>query len=385
MATTDASIAPSRLCVPVQAALAGATPKRCFTSRSSASRCRSARQSWLSANGIHALDALVFLMGGLPEYIHRGAGHESGCGPNAFSALMRWSDGAQGVFLCNNNAGARREQYVLHGPGETCTVTDTELSIEKDGVVTKTPVVSIGDGVDAEHEAFLRAVRDGIEAAACRRFSRTLTVARRTDRGRFQWPGATTAERWSRSDSRARGCNWLILVVQPTQMQSVIAPLPANFRRSSLEDVRDSQHERTDIVGAILGPGAPPLSPAVLNKMPRLAIVGVAALSLVRYAPEMLLARGITVVNASTAYAQSVAEFALGLAILGRRRAFVSHHIMRGGGWGTHPQVAACAPLRKERDAKWRPAIAASGLEPFARRMWKATNKHRPHPHVAPH
>ena len=332
-------------------------------------------QSWLSANGIHALDALVFLMGGLPEYITALAGDEAGCGPNAFSALMRWSDGAQGVFLCNNNAGARREQYVLHGPGETCTVTDTELSIERDGVVTKTPVVSIGDGVDAEHEAFLRAVRDGIEPPhAVAALAPSLLLAELIEAG-FNGPvprpqsGVVAA---TRAHEAATGS---ILVVQPTQMQSAIAPLLANFRMVSLEDVRDSPHERTDIVGAILGPGAPPLSPAVLNKMPRLAIVGVAALSLVRYAPEMLLARGITVVNASTAYAQSVAEFALGLAILGRRRAFVSHDIMRGGGWGTHPQARGLRALAQRTGRKWRPAIAASGLEPFARRMWKATNQ----------
>src|SRR3984957_8871074 len=60
-------------------------------------------RSWLSANGIHALDALVFVMGGLPEQMTAIADDES------FSALMRWPDGAQGVFMCNNKAGERRE------------------------------------------------------------------------------------------------------------------------------------------------------------------------------------------------------------------------------------------------------------------------------------
>src|SRR5262249_51706133 len=59
-------------------------------------------RTWLSANGIHALDALIFMMGGLPEHLHAFA---DGIGdtPSAFSAVMRWRGGAQGVFLCNNN------------------------------------------------------------------------------------------------------------------------------------------------------------------------------------------------------------------------------------------------------------------------------------------
>ena len=76
-------------------------------------------RSWLSANGIHALDALVFAMDGLPDEIAAFAG--DGDIPANFSAgdaLARW---AQGTFLCNNTAGVRHEAYSFHGPGETLT------------------------------------------------------------------------------------------------------------------------------------------------------------------------------------------------------------------------------------------------------------------------
>jgi phosphoglycerate dehydrogenase-like enzyme len=105
-----------------------------------------------------------------------------------------------------------------------------------------------------------------------------------------------------------------------------------------------SATERPDIVAAILGRGSSALPADILDKLPRLAVVGIAALSLARHEPEALLARGIRLLNASAAYAESVAEFALGLAILGRRRAFLSHDVMRAGGWGTVP---ACGRIQR--------------------------------------
>src|SRR6185437_8469178 len=65
---------------------------------------------WLWANGIHALDALLFLMGGTPS--HLSAAAQDQC----FSAVMRWPDGAQAIFACDNQAGARAEEYRLHAP-----------------------------------------------------------------------------------------------------------------------------------------------------------------------------------------------------------------------------------------------------------------------------
>ena len=71
------------------------------------------------------------------------------------------------------------------------------------------------------------------------------------------------------------------------------------------------------------------LSAETLARLPHLDIVGIVGLSLAHHSPDGLLTRNILLVNASHAYADSVAEFALGLAILGRRRAFASHEVMR--------------------------------------------------------
>ena len=64
-------------------------------------------RTWLGANGIHALDALVFMMGALPDEVHALAAENA-----VFSALLRWPGGAQGTFLCNNHAGSRLERHV---------------------------------------------------------------------------------------------------------------------------------------------------------------------------------------------------------------------------------------------------------------------------------
>ncbi len=99
-------------------------------------------RTWLGANGIHGLDALLFMMGGLPEQLTAHAGETGAAQQGAFSALMRWRDGAQGAFICNNNAGSRREEYVFHAPDETCSVTATGLTLERKGHAATSLVAS---------------------------------------------------------------------------------------------------------------------------------------------------------------------------------------------------------------------------------------------------
>ena len=57
--------------------------------------------TFLSANGIHALDALLFMMRGLPQELTAMAGEAGAETKSAFTAIMRWQDGAQAVFLAS--------------------------------------------------------------------------------------------------------------------------------------------------------------------------------------------------------------------------------------------------------------------------------------------
>ena len=338
-------------------------------------------RTWLTANGIHALDALVYMMGGLPQELTSFAGERSTPTPSAFSALMRWQDGAQGVFLCNNNAGSRREEYVFHGLGETCTVDGSGLMVEKSGTVEKMALPSIGDGFMAEHEAFLQAIRDGKEPPhSIAAIAPSLYLAELIEQGYsgpVRLPDASTA-RSQRAPVTARPvtagpvtARQSILVAPSAELQRGLARLLPEYAIVSLDSVREASCERHDVVAAILGRGAAPLTSDILDKLPRLRIVGIMALSLARHEPEALLARGITVVNAGEAYADSVAEFALGLAILGRRRAFASHRLMRAGGWGTSPGVPGIAGALRRTALRVRPAVRALGLDAALLRLWR--------------
>jgi phosphoglycerate dehydrogenase-like enzyme/predicted dehydrogenase len=330
-------------------------------------------RTWLGANGIHGLDALLFMMGGLPEHLSAQAGETAAAQPSAFSAVMRWRDGAQGVFLCNNNAGSRREEYVFHAPDETCSVTGTGLTIEKNGQsVTTLALPLLGDGYAAEHDSFIQAIRSGTEPPhSLAAIAPSLFLAELIESG-FSGPVQLpqTGLRAAPQPRAPRGKS--ILVVQPVELQAPLTDLLPHYRFVTLEDVRESAAARPDIVAAILGRGSPPLPADILDKLPRLAVVGIVALSLARHEPEALLARGVSLLNGSTAYAESVAEFALGLAILGRRRAFLSDDVMRAGGWGTVPRATGFKGMVNQAARGLRPTIKAAGVESFFLSLWKA-------------
>jgi phosphoglycerate dehydrogenase-like enzyme/predicted dehydrogenase len=332
-------------------------------------------RTWLGANGIHGLDALIFMMGALPKRLTALANPSA----TMFSAIMRWPNDAQGVFLCNNDAGVRREEYVLHGLGETCRIGPDGVTIERDGTLSTLELPTLSDGFTAEHEAFVRAIRDDAEpvhsiaALASSLFLADLIEAGFS--GEVILPAAVTPQTAHSRAARASPANPAASTILVDQASELFGPLERHLphhRLVTLDDMRRSPQLGAAVEAAVLGRGAAPLSPDVLNQMPHLGIVGVVGLSLTRHAPEALMARQVTVVNASRAYAESVAEFALALAILGRRRAFVSHEVLRGGGWGVTSPVPGLfgAMMRTARAA--RPAVKALGLEFLLLRAWRA-------------
>jgi phosphoglycerate dehydrogenase-like enzyme/predicted dehydrogenase len=325
-------------------------------------------RSWLSANGIHALDALVFAMGGLPSHLTAIADKPGSRAPSVFSAVMSWPNGAQGVFVCNNNAGTRREEYVFHGVAETYTVDEESLTIDRNGISTRTPIASLGDGIAAEHDAFLQGIQSGapplhsICAIAPSVFLAELIECGFS--GRVEIPKANHA---LAPRASTRGA---VLIANCAAHQAALARLLAQFPLVALEHVNQSPEARPDIRAAIVG-GGPPLDPGIFSKIPNLGVIGIIGLSVARYSPETWLARGVSVVNASEAYAESVAEFALGLAILGRRRAFSSNSAMRAGGWGIDPSMTGFSGRLNRMARAVRPAIRSLGLEPVAAKLWK--------------
>ena len=337
-------------------------------------------RTWLSANGIHALDALLYLMGGLPERVTAMAAPPGATQADTFAALLAWRDGRQGIFLCDNAAGARREEYAFHAVGESYTVTDAGLTIARGETLENEALPAIGAGLLPEHEAFLQAIASGAQAPhsigalapslfMCELIESGYCGAVRLPDAQHSSgpaPGATPVLR-APAQPAARS----ILVAQPAALQQALSRRLPGWRLVSVADVVAGAAARPDIEAALLGRGAQPLAPEILAKLPNLAIVGVAGLSLAAYAPAALLARNVALVNASEAYAQSLAEFALALAILARRRGFTSHEAMRRGGWGTAAPVPGLRGGLRRAARKLRP-LASGGLESRLRRLWRA-------------
>jgi phosphoglycerate dehydrogenase-like enzyme/predicted dehydrogenase len=337
--------------------------------------------SWLTANGIHALDAMLFMMGGLPANIAAAAAENAGAA-NMFSALMQWSTGAQGTFSSNNDAGGRREEYVFHGVAETYRVTDSDVIIEKNGTRESISIQSIGDGIAEEHRSFLEAISTGAPAPhSLSRLAPSLFLAELIESG---YCGSVVQPRRESFAIRAsRPSRGAILVDNPAAPPLPLAGLMPDYRIISVQEVERSENSHPEIVAAILAKGAGPLHPAVLSKLPNLTVVGIAGLSLRPYQPELLLARGVALINASGAYANSVGEFALGLAILGRRKAFSSNALMRVGGWGSARSNSRLGGGLRRAAHSWRPVLRKIGVETTLLRVWRATSSKRATPHDA--
>ena len=185
------------------------------------------------------------------------------------------------------------------------------------------PLPSVGDGIAAEHEAFLHATRSGeqpphsLEAIAPSLFLAELIEAGFS--GRVEIPVDLASVATQRCEREGKS----ILISNGAGLQAALARWLPGYRLATLDDLYKCAEVRSDIVAAILGRGAPPLPPDVLENCRKLEVVGVVALSVARHAPEALLRSTSLCSMQVKPTPTSVAEFALALAILARRRAFL--------------------------------------------------------------
>jgi phosphoglycerate dehydrogenase-like enzyme/predicted dehydrogenase len=327
--------------------------------------------SWLTANGIHALDALLYVMGGMPDELIAMADGERYC------ALMRWPDGAQGVFLCDNAAGERREAYAFHAPGESCQIDDDGLRVAAAGQDARIVAPTLGDGFEAEHLAFLDAIDSGVEPPhSLAALAPSLLLAELIEAGfsgRIARPVGTTTPAPRVQSQPARPTGGAMLVVNGASLMTVLPSAAAGRPLVALEDVLNTPDPRLDIDAALLGTGPEVLTDDILDRLPHLRVAGLVGLSFARHQPDRLLNRGVALVNASQAYADIVAEFTLGLAIVARRRGFLSHQAMRDGGWGTTPAPPGWKGRALRTAQGLRPALTAMGLDAVLLRAWRGT------------
>lgn len=350
-------------------------------------------RTWLTANGIHALDAMLDMMNGVPVHLVAFTDRVGDAVPATFSALMRWHDGAQGVFLCDNRAGVRREQYVFHGPGATFAADEQTLTMTRHGQSKREAMVMTGDGFEAEHSAFVDAIdshtppRHSLEAIAPSLFIAELIEA--GFQGAVHLPAVFAPPAKVRPPQvppqavkRAVDLPAMLVVPSP-ELQPLLGQRLSKYRLVTLEDVLAAKAPLADIEAAILGRGAAPLPSAVLDRLPSLRVVGIMALSLARHEPQRLLDRGIALLNATQAYAETVAEFALALATLARRRAFISHSTMRSGGWGVELRPTGLRGWIRRLALRVRPAATRLRIEAPLLRLWRAARAHSQPTHAS--
>jgi phosphoglycerate dehydrogenase-like enzyme/predicted dehydrogenase len=337
-------------------------------------------RTWLGANGIHALDVLLYMMGGPPEQLWSLATEAAAAVPGTFSALMRWRGGAQGIFLCNNNSGSRREEYVFHGLGETHRVSAAGVTREHESGAFTSRHAWIGDGIEAEHCAFLDAIHGRYEPVhSIGAIAPSLFVAELIEAGfcgEVRLPSDMPYAHPAPPATKSVGAPSIVMAPSPELVAAVSHLLP-DARMTSIEEIERNDAPRPDVAAVILGRGSAAISAVLLDRLPNLAVVGIVGLSLAHHRPRALLEKGITVLNASAAYADSVAEMTLGLMTLGRRHAFESHEALRAGAWGTDGRKPGFRAAMRRGARLLRPITHAIGLEPLAGRVWRLTLRPR--------
>lgn len=307
--------------------------------------------SWLSDSGVHALDVLCHLMGGRPTTVYSSYNGGKVYKEN-FSALIEWGS-QHAVFSSNNSTGKRVEKYVVHGYGVMCTTEGRILNVEyEDGRNERyeNPADAQG-GIYEEFEAFFEGIRTNKSPTHVLESSvstlHLLSLIESGHQGTIDWSKIESEGRGGSkvgqlSDTQLKHASIAhikhpkILVLNPSMVGSQIGLLNQSYK-ICYEDQIDSmtQEDKKDIVAVLTGgPGAKPPTSNLFDKLPSVKVLGVVGASVKKWGGEEAVKRGVAVINTADVYAEAVAEFIVMQAILGLRKASLSHETMRRGGWG---------------------------------------------------
>jgi len=299
--------------------------------------------TWLEANGIHALDLLMYLQDSkMPEYVYSA---QNGTSlkevPQNQATLLVWENGTHATCMTTNESGARSERYAVHTPDISYECDRTTLTVFRKGEEPVRTEFSFDEGAGfvTEHEEFVAVITGDLPRS---RSSATLVVPTLRVIERILKGEQSESQKVSSSEYAPS------LPVQDVRMSpktgalyiqtATLAPhLPELQKRFSLifpDDLEANPEKGSEVIAAVTGPDGGPLTDERLAQFPNLALLGVVGSSLKKYNPESVLKRGVPIVSGAPAYAEAVAEFVVMLAILGMRQAGLSHDVMRHGGWG---------------------------------------------------
>ena len=110
--------------------------------------------SWIQADGIHTIDALVYLMGEPPTELHSTSNSAMGTVPQNAAGVLMWADGTYATFSLNNSGGHRTERYEIYGSGVSYCCDNGTLTVNSK---TESEIVEFGKsprarGFVGEHE-----------------------------------------------------------------------------------------------------------------------------------------------------------------------------------------------------------------------------------------
>jgi len=331
-------------------------------------------ETWFGANCIHAVDVLCYLMGGRPKSIYSKKNRVVGDKDQNFSIILEWENGSHATLSSNNSAGSRVEKYVLHSYGVTFECLDGDLTIFKNNQST---TEQFGDSPEArgfydEHKDFFMAINEGVDTRHS--LAKLIPSFYLTNLAETGFSGEID---WSKCDINPDSIKKVkiekvdkiesIVVTNPGIISSQLPKLANRYNIISSGNISSlNQEEREKVVAIITGRGGEPIKEEWLVNLPNIKVVGVVGASVKKYNPDVVVKRNIPLINVSDVYADTVAEFCLMQAIIGVRRASLSHDIMRKGGWGLKTQGGFYSSITK---AVKNPLIKK--IKPLLIPLWK--------------
>lgn len=289
--------------------------------------------SWISSNSIHALDLILFFKKfEKPIQVSSIGNALQGGKNNNFVSILKWEDSTSAVFISNNESGVRQEQYTIHAEDATYIFDRSSLEIWRSGsLFLKKEYTKDKSGFEQEHEYFLSQLENHIVDDSV---VGTLELCESIEAGHINITQTSKSIQTEKQKEHSKPAN-SILVLNPSGMRAELSRMRADYTILYEEDLQHvSTDDRKNIVAIITGNKGKPLTADMLNTLPSVKVVGIVGASIKKFDPQFAIERGITVFNASKVFAETVAEFITMYAILGMRRASLSHEVIRRGGWG---------------------------------------------------
>lgn len=336
-------------------------------------------RTWFPINAIHSLDVLIYVKGSSPRFIYTATNSVNSEIAQNFSVLLKWNDGTHAVLSSDYSAGARMERYSFHGYDTSYEVnlsnhpTFTKSKGGESETVKEDHTIRYR-GFDGEHEEFAQAIlkntkpRHSFDTCVD-----TMHITGLIEDGFSGEVPKIISESIEESGSNSENIKETILILNPNGIKQFLPKLKEEKDLIFVEELKNTPEYRLNNIKALItGPGGDPITEEMINMVPSLEVVGIIGASLKSYNTDILMDNNVQILNASDAFAESVAEFIIMQSIAGVREATRSHDIMRAGGWGLS-HTAKMGISKKLRKLVNKSAL--SPLKKMLKPLWKKASK----------